>query len=110
MDSSPSTPTTSSPPLTIKWLERRINGYFSQGRIKWRTILLNDPCPYCGKPSQDVDHIHPRAKGGVDGMENRVGICKDCNLAKGPILLLPFLVLRQLSNRKVRALRKEFLK
>ena len=43
-------------------------------------------CQYCGRKAPDVilevDHIHPRSKGGLDKLENYRTSCKDCNIGK----------------------------
>lgn len=44
-------------------------------------------CQYCGKktPSTtlEVDHIHPKSKGGKDCIDNLITSCFDCNRGKG---------------------------
>lgn len=44
-------------------------------------------CRYCGRSAPDVelhvDHVVPRAKGGLTISENLVTACADCNLGKG---------------------------
>lgn len=45
----------------------------------------NFTCQYCGarhKPLE-VDHIKPRAKGGLDTEENLITACITCNRSKG---------------------------
>ena len=48
-------------------------------------------CQYCGShpPSVilEVDHIHPKSKGGNDDMDNLITSCFDCNRGKGASLL-----------------------
>jgi hypothetical protein len=39
-------------------------------------------CLYCGKPSQNIDHIVPRSKGGCTTPLNCVASCIECNLLK----------------------------
>ncbi|MEK7748977.1 MAG: HNH endonuclease [Bacteroidota bacterium] len=52
-----------------------------------KNILRRDShqCQYCGKSdvSLTVDHITPRARGGLDTWENLVCACIDCNNRKG---------------------------
>lgn len=47
----------------------------------------NHTCAYCGgvfhKDSLTVDHILPRAKGGMTTWENTITACKPCNSKKG---------------------------
>ena len=44
-------------------------------------------CRFCGKRAPEteleVDHIHPRSKGGSDATDNLVTACRDCNRGKG---------------------------
>jgi 5-methylcytosine-specific restriction endonuclease McrA len=59
----------------------------------FRAVLLRDPCVYCGRQPDTLDHILPRARGGrADGFENRAPACRRCNQRKGAIPLLLFLV------------------
>lgn len=48
-------------------------------------------CQYCGRKAPDVilqiDHIHPRSKGGPDDLLNYITSCEDCNAGKGARLL-----------------------
>jgi len=43
-------------------------------------------CQYCGRRPPEVvlelDHIHPRAKGGSDDLTNLITSCRDCNGGK----------------------------
>ena len=39
-------------------------------------------CSYCGGEANEVDHIHPRSKGGSDEPENLAAACRRCNNAK----------------------------
>jgi CRISPR/Cas system Type II protein with McrA/HNH and RuvC-like nuclease domain len=43
-------------------------------------------CRYCGRNSEvitlEVDHIHPKSKGGTDHIENLATSCSDCNRGK----------------------------
>ena len=39
-------------------------------------------CGYCGKPAGTVDHIQPRAQGGLHAMDNLVAACHSCNCRK----------------------------
>ena len=48
-------------------------------------------CIYCGKQPPEVtlelDHIHPKAKGGLDSFDNYCTSCFDCNRGKSDNLL-----------------------
>ena len=62
------------------------------GRGRWREVLLNDPCAYCGtKPSVEIDHIVPHRAGGEDAYTNLVGACRACNRRKRSRSLLSIL-------------------
>lgn len=58
----------------------------------WDRVLLADPCAYCGSTSQHIEHVHPRALGGKDNDENKVGACASCNQRKRAHPLLTFLL------------------
>jgi hypothetical protein len=47
-------------------------------------LILPQSCCYCGtKTALSVDHLLPRARGGMDAGENMVWSCKSCNSSKG---------------------------
>ena len=49
---------------------------------RWRQSLhtyTNKSCIYCGKPSESIDHILPRSRGGLSITENCVPACLSCN-------------------------------
>jgi len=54
----------------------------------------NGICPYCGEPFEDghVDHVIPVSKGGTNDRENLVYVCAQCNLSKGNMGLLEFML------------------
>lgn len=58
---------------------------------KW---LTDDPCFYCGRPSETWDHIVPKSLGGK-GIDNLVRACANCNGDKSNMSLLQFLLYRQ---------------
>lgn len=42
-----------------------------------------DPCVYCGKPAENIDHIVPRSKGGSTNLiYNLAPTCRSCNQRK----------------------------
>lgn len=55
---------------------------------RFRSMVLSrdgERCSYCGAvgvPLQ-LDHIHPRSKGGSDEPDNLTPACKPCNTSKG---------------------------
>jgi 5-methylcytosine-specific restriction endonuclease McrA len=57
-------------------------------------ILRGDPCSYCGRPTEHVDHIKPIASGGTGSWDNLTAACASCNGSKGPRELLDFMLLR----------------
>jgi hypothetical protein len=63
--------------------------------VRWRSIILSDPCPYCGEElSCTLDHIDPASKGGVGSWYNLAGACEVCNRRKGSMSLLLFVLKR----------------
>jgi len=53
---------------------------------QWRRELhrLTDHrCLYCGAPSESIDHVFPRSRGGMSDDDNCVPACLACNGAKG---------------------------
>jgi 5-methylcytosine-specific restriction endonuclease McrA len=59
-------------------------------KITRRAVFARDrwTCQYCGARSNlTVDHVMPRAKGGVSSWENIVTSCAPCNRRKGDSLL-----------------------
>jgi hypothetical protein len=61
----------------------------------WRTILMADPCVYCGGPSENLDHIYAKSKRGPDDWENRAPSCRSCNEVKAAAGLVYFLHVRR---------------
>ena len=48
----------------------------------WRDSLhkiTNYKCIYCGKPSESLDHLHPKSRGGASNTSNCVPCCLTCN-------------------------------
>ena len=48
----------------------------------WRKSIhtfTSKRCIYCGTPSESIDHILPRSKGGLNLTENCVPACLSCN-------------------------------
>ena len=49
---------------------------------QWRKSIhkfTKKSCIYCGQPSESIDHILPRSKGGLSNTENCVPACLACN-------------------------------
>ncbi len=73
----------------------------------WKSILKRDPCVYCYGPADTVDHIHPRARGGITTVENVAPACVACNGRKRDMPLLMFLVGCAPQKRSRKAERRE---
>jgi 5-methylcytosine-specific restriction endonuclease McrA len=60
-----------------------------QLRLTRQNLFLRDhyQCQYCGQRPHvtdlNLDHVMPRARGGVDSWENLVVSCRPCNVKKG---------------------------
>jgi 5-methylcytosine-specific restriction endonuclease McrA len=70
-------------------------------------------CQYCGLTPADgitlrLDHIVPKAKGGIDHESNIITSCEHCNCGKGDILLDDALVKLMKKRREVLKERREF--
>lgn len=55
---------------------------------RFRSLVLQrdgEKCAYCGAVdvNLELDHIHPRSRGGADEPENLTPACKPCNASKG---------------------------
>ncbi len=49
---------------------------------RWRKSLhtfTGNSCIYCGNPSESIDHVLPRSRGGLSVTENCVPACLSCN-------------------------------
>lgn len=57
--------------------------------VSKRMILNRDgyTCSYCGEFGNTVDHINPRARGGLSTWGNLTTACKDCNGKKSDLSL-----------------------
>ena len=58
--------------------------YRRRAALSRRGVFLRDEslCQYCGRTAENVDHIHPRSRGGVHDWENVVAACRRCNSRK----------------------------
>ena len=57
---------------------------------KKRAVVHNEfdnTCVYCGKMSEEIDHIVPVSRGGTNKRKNLVASCKKCNRIKSDRLL-----------------------
>lgn len=55
------------------------------------TMLLDDPCSYCGGVGGTIDHIVPIKAGGTSEWDNLTAACRSCNASKRDITLIGFL-------------------
>lgn len=75
-------------PATLRLLER-VSRKYNTPRFKKRVLFNRDnwQCQYCDAclnwGSVTIDHVTPRAKGGVTSWKNCVTACKRCNIRKG---------------------------
>ena len=65
-------------------------------------------CTYCGKTDVplEIDHIHPRSKGGSDRISNLTLSCRPCNEKKGNRLVEAFLAKKPEALKKILSLAK----
>jgi hypothetical protein len=97
-----------------------INGIEYQQGTLWgfevREYLLQrdkHTCQYCGGASNDpvlnIDHKHPRAKGGTNRVSNLIVSCVTCNETKNALLLPDWLTKISRSKTKLDLARKAML-
>ena len=91
---------------------------YQQGELagfEVREYLLNKwnrACAYCGAKNQSlqIEHIHPKSKGGTDKVSNLTLACQPCNQAKGVQSIETFLVKKPEMLKKILAQAKRPLK
>ena len=91
---------------------------YQQGELQGyevREYLLNKwdrKCSYCGVENTplQVEHIHPKAKGGTNRISNLCLACEKCNQQKGTQLIEQFLVKKPEVLKRVLAQAKRPLK
>lgn len=72
--------------------------------IAFAAIIRNDPCCYCGAPTEDIDHIVPicgydrHASAFPNTWDNLTAACARCNRSKRAKPLLRFLLTRRLAS------------
>jgi 5-methylcytosine-specific restriction endonuclease McrA len=69
--------------------------------------LLNDPCIYCGKPAEHVDHLIPISRGGPHGIGNLAPSCANCNLTKHSKTVYEFKIWRKRINERSQPKRQQ---
>jgi 5-methylcytosine-specific restriction endonuclease McrA len=59
--------------------------YRRRATLTRRGVFIRDghTCQYCGRPAENIDHVHPRSRGGAHEWENVVAACMRCNSRKG---------------------------
>jgi predicted phage replisome organizer len=62
--------------------QNRIRQQKRREKTKQALIGNGNTCEYCGQAGSTVDHIIPKAKGGLDVPENTVCSCLTCNMTK----------------------------
>jgi 5-methylcytosine-specific restriction endonuclease McrA len=78
--------TQSFPMPSVIRLNRYVNAPYKGVNLTRQNIFKRDnfECQYCGtKRELTIDHVVPRARGGVDTWVNLVTACKKCNARKG---------------------------
>lgn len=72
--------------------DERKRGYaMTEDDKAYVTVLLHDPCAYCGGPTREIDHIDPLRHGGAGSWDNLTTACRRCNSSKKDKPLLAFL-------------------
>jgi CRISPR/Cas system Type II protein with McrA/HNH and RuvC-like nuclease domain len=69
-----------------KYLEHVSNKYDSRYNREYLYDKTFGYCGYCGVDIYEgfhIDHMHPRSRGGSDGLRNLIASCQNCNLSKG---------------------------
>lgn len=66
-------------------MQARIEGVELITRRSWRRSIFeawDHRCAYCNAPAQSLDHIWPKAKGGLTVRSNLAPACLGCNSSK----------------------------
>lgn len=67
-------------------MQARIEGAELVTRRSWRQRIFEaweHRCAYCSAPAQSLDHVWPKARGGLTVATNLVPACLPCNRRKG---------------------------
>lgn len=78
--------------------ELRRNAPLDDTAFEWAKIIKQDPCSYCGKRSNSIDHIDPIILGGKSNWDNLTPACRSCNSSKNSKRLFLFLSTKMLNN------------
>lgn len=73
----------------------------------------NNRCAHCGKPiavgvNFSLEHIIPISKGGTNSFVNLLGLCKECNVAKGDLIVQPMQYYKYLNYKYLEPVNKMF--
>ena len=68
---------------------------------EYRDLIARDPCSYCGRPTEHIDHIVPLARGGAESWDNLTPACASCNGRKHTRSLLDFLLAGSVAGSEV---------
>lgn len=71
---------------------------FDDEALAYVEVIRRDPCVYCGRPSDTIDHINPVSISRSSQWDNLAPACRSCNSAKGTRSLLNFLLYRLVLN------------
>jgi hypothetical protein len=59
-------------------------------------MILPQACCYCGSDKNlSIDHLIPKAKGGIDDAENMIWACRSCNSSKGATDMLDWYLVKE---------------
>jgi len=63
--------------------------YLRRTALSRRAVFARDDhrCQYCGATADSIDHVVPRARGGMHTWDNVVAACRPCNIRKRDRLL-----------------------
>ncbi|GCF08856.1 hypothetical protein KDI_24200 [Dictyobacter arantiisoli] len=93
----------------VEYQQGTLAGYEVRGYLleKW-----NRTCAYCGAKETplQIEHIHPRAKGGTNRITNLCLACEQCNTAKGTLDIAVFLQKKPEVLKRIQAQAKAPLK
>lgn len=74
--------------------EKRVGRKNKLGVEYATAVLMFDPCSFCGGQTTEIEHIHPRKRGGSDDWWNLTASCRSCNASKRTASLLEYLLRR----------------
>lgn len=86
--------------------ERVLSQDGGQAAAEYARVLACDPCCYCGRPAEHIDHIDALSVGGSGDWTNLTAACCFCNGSKHAKSLLAFLIGRRIVNYEGNASRR----